>query len=81
MSAGGQEGLKMAERKHPISPNQLVLWSRHELTELFVLSLSRRPRSGRAQAVRSRGPARIIEKCWKMLMQVIRPFSAIFARS
>ncbi len=51
-------------------PEQLVLWPRHQLTELPARSAPRRPRSGRLQAVRGRAEPRICENCRKTFTQV-----------
>ncbi len=54
-------------RRHPVGPNQLVLWPRHVLTEMLP---PRRPRSGRLRAVRGQAGARIGENCWQAFSQV-----------
>jgi hypothetical protein len=77
--------------RHPISPNQLVLWTRYQLVELITLALLRRstahrdktktrPRSGRLQAVTRRVVARIRENCRELFEQVRRGFRGLSPR-
>jgi alkylation response protein AidB-like acyl-CoA dehydrogenase len=65
-------------KRHPVSPNQLVLWPRHRLAELLMSAVpalhpnttKTRPRSGRLQAVTRRVGARIREKCRELYGQL-----------
>jgi alkylation response protein AidB-like acyl-CoA dehydrogenase len=75
--------------KHPVSPHQLALWTRYELTDLLMSTApvrrpsmtKARPRSGRLQAVTRRVGARIREKCRELYGQVRGRFPGKSPRS